>query len=154
MTRVQIVVDGTRYDLDEESGQELLEFIGATGSVSKKPRFQFAQKVLAKSIPAMRTGANFLASSLAISQTHPEHAHEDHRVPHYEDSFERSKDAQKLKEDEYIDRFGEGIDRMYEKLEREESNHDTYNDYLEHHLENMYASRRLKKKLKKFRGEE
>jgi hypothetical protein len=148
MGRIKIEIDGTQYDIDSESEDELLQYLGLNAEFGKKKRFQFAQKVISSTMPAIKTGIGFLAGATqkAVSV---EHSHEDHREPHYKDSFERSKDHQAEQEAGYVDRFSEGIDVMHEKLsQRAEESPNKFNEYFERNMGEMYEQRRAIKKIK------
>jgi hypothetical protein len=147
MGRVKIEIDGTKYDIDEGSEEELLQYLGMNAEVNKKKRFQFAQKVISSAVPAIKTGVGFLAGATqkAVSV---EHSHEEHRAPHYQDSFERSAEHQANKEAECADHFGDGIAKQFAMMERGEEEHNAFNEYFERNMGELYESRRQLKKIK------
>jgi len=147
MSRVQVTIDGTKYDIDADSEEELINYLGMNAEFQKKKRFQFAQKVISGAVPVMKKGIGFLAAATTKAAS-VEHTHDDHREPHYEDSFERSKEHQLNKEAECIDRFNEGIDIHYGRMENIEEGHNAFNDYFTNHMDELYERKREMKKIK------
>lgn len=147
MTRIKIEIDGVKYDVDDESSEELLDYLGMNSQIEQPKKFKFAQKVIASAVPAIKSGVGFLAgaTSKAVSA---EHTHDDHRHPHYEDSFEKSKEHQLKKEAECADHFGDGIERQFAMMENGNEERNSFNDYFDNHMGKLYEHRRELKKLK------
>jgi len=153
MGNIDIIIHGVRYELDDDSASTLMEYLGMNSTVQPKKRFQFAQRVIGASMPAIKSGVKFLADTTSKAQS-VEHEHDDHRHPHYVDSFERSKEHQSNKENEYIDRFNEGTEKIFANMNNEDGSHNRYQAYLENHFDRMYNRKQIKKYKRKYdRGE-